>query len=97
MESSESPRFVRRYEAPLAALAPALDRAGARVQRRGAHELEATVSIPVGRLHRRLPMRLLLFGGPGTLAEMVPERSVRAGRAYFRAGNSFLDALAELR
>jgi hypothetical protein len=92
MESSCSPRFVRRYHAPVAAVAARL-RDG-RVREVGPAEVEAEVMLPVGR-GRRVPMRLLLFGGPGTLAELVPSGRVRSGRAYYRAGHRFLDDLSE--
>lgn len=92
MKSSDSQGFVRRYDTPLADLAGRV--AGESVRRVGPDAVEASVVLPVGRL-RRVPMRLLLFGGPGTIAELVPERRVRSGRAYFRAGHRFLDALRQ--
>ncbi len=96
--SIDSPVFLRRLDAEAGRLATAL--AGAAVKQIGPHEFEADVRLPVGVFRRRIPMRLLLHGACHagaslTLAELLPQRSGRRGRAYFAAGNRLLDRLRE--
>jgi hypothetical protein len=56
------------------------------------------VDLPIGRLRRRVPMRLEISPWTSTDAttwlELVPLRAVRPDRRYYRAGHALLDEIS---